>query len=121
MRTGKFIFILFLFCSLIAQAAGVQTVSLCESDSSGIYLKSSSLNEKINIFDFFHEVFCEDIEEAEGLELDNDRKVRKPSCKKLFFTGQPQFSCSIKYKRQKNAYKVEKYSTSHLKYIMLLL
>lgn len=121
MRTGKFILILFLFCSLIAQVIGVQNASSCEYDDQAIYSSSSSCSDNINPFNLFDENLFEATEGLEEFESQDDKKAKKSFCQQLFFLGQMRFRCSSKYKSQKHAYKTGKYNTSRLKYIILLL
>lgn len=120
MRTGKFIFILFLFCSLAMQVAGLQTASVCGSDSPGIYSNSGSRNDNIESFNFFDENLFDEIEEFEEFEYHNDRKIKKIFSQHLLFLERMHFKCISEYKSRKNTHKAGKYNTP-LKHIILLL
>ena len=121
MRAGKFIFILFLFCSLIAQVIGVQNASSCEYDNQVLHSSSSNNRMHINSFNFFDENIFDGIGEFGESETNNDRKVKKSFYQQLFFLGKMHFRYFSEYKIQKNASRTGKYSTSHLKHIILQL
>ena len=124
MRAGKFIFVLFLFCSLIAQVIGVQNASSCEYDNQVIYSSSSVAGEHIDSFNFFDENLFDEIEEFEEIEEiegHNDKKVKKSFCQQLFFLEKMHFKYSSEYKTQENVCKAGKYNTSHFKHVILLL
>jgi len=119
MRTGKFILILFLFC-FIAQVIGVQNASSCEYDNQTLHSSSKNSRMHMNSFNFFDENIYE-IEAFQESETNNDRKVKKSFCQQLFFLGKMHFRYSSEHKIQKNACRTGKYSTSHLKHIILQL
>ena len=123
MRTGKFIFVLFLFCSLIAQVIGVQNVSSCRYDQT-IHSTSSAAGDHIDSFNFFDKNLFDEIEEfeeVEEIEGHNDKKVKKSFCQQLFFLEKLHFRYSSEYKTLENACKSGKYNTSDFKHVILLL
>ena len=121
MRIGRFIFILFLFCSLIAQVTGEQNSLACDSERHVMIPDSNCRNDNIDSFSFVDENIFEEMEEVEEFEQQNEKKARKCFCRKLFSSEQVIFGCSSKYKSQKAASKDGKYNTSQSKHIILLL
>lgn len=121
MRTGRFIFILFLLCSLIIQVTGEGRTSAHGSKHQIVSSDSSSRDDNINTFNFVDENLFDEMEEFEESEHQNEKKARKYFCRKLFAAGQTLYGYVSKYHRKKAVGMAGKYNTSQCKHVRLLL
>ncbi len=121
MRIGRFILILFLFCSLIAKLTGEQNSLALDSEQYVMSYGSSCQNDNIDSFNFIDENLFEEMEEFEESEHQNEKKSRKNFSHNLFALDQELFGYSSKYIKKKNTFNSVKYDTLQEQCIILLL
>jgi hypothetical protein len=121
MRIGRFIFILLLLCSLVAQVTGEQRTLARGSEHHFMSPESSCRDDNIDSFNFVDENLFDEIEEVEESEQQNEKKARKHFCRKLFASEQAFFGYTSKYYGRKIAAGAGKYNTSQGQHMILLL